>query len=141
MNGGGYLLDTHILVWLLRGDKRLNSNIREDIDYFQHTYYVSVETLREIVLLQLSKRIEFNYGLEKIIAILLERQINILPTGVTHIKTLEKLPVLAINSKKHEDPFDRLLISQAIADRYVIISSDSKFPFYKEYGLKLLVNE
>ena len=137
---GGYLLDTHILVWLLRGDKRLN-NIREDIDYFQHTYYVSVETLREIVLLQLSKRIEFNYGLEKIIAILLERQINILPTGVAHIKTLEKLPVLAINSKKHEDPFDRLLISQAIADRYIIISSDSKFPFYKEYGLKLLVNE
>ena len=85
-----YLLDTHILIWLLDDD---------------------------------------------------ERQINILPIDVCDIKTLEKLPILEINEKKHADPFDRLLISQAIAGKFVLISSDSKFPFYKVYGLKLLVNE
>ncbi|MCL2649598.1 MAG: type II toxin-antitoxin system VapC family toxin [Candidatus Azobacteroides sp.] len=137
----GYLLDTHILIWLLNKDNRLNRNIREDVDYFQHTYFISVETLREIVILQSLRKIEFNYSLEKIVTILTERQINIISIDVNHIKMLEKLPTLILNGKKHEDPFDRLLISQAIVGRYTIVSSDSKFPFYKDYGLKLLVNE
>jgi len=135
-----YLLDTHILIWLLNENNRLNRNIREDIDYFQYSYCVSVESLREIVILQSLRKIAFDYGLERIITILSERQINILPIEATHIKALEKLPVLTINGKKHEDPFDRLLISQSISNKYTIISSDFKFPFYKEHGLKLLVN-
>jgi PIN domain nuclease of toxin-antitoxin system len=137
---GGYFLDTHILIWLLDDDDRLNENIRADIDYFQYNYYVSVETLREIVILQSLKKISFMLTMDKIVDDLQRRQINILPVEVNHIKALEKLPVLTINGKKHEDPFDRLLISQSIAGKYTIISSDSKFPFYKKHGLKLLVN-
>ena len=35
----GYLLDTHILIWLLKDNRiKLNENIREDIEYFQHVY-------------------------------------------------------------------------------------------------------
>ena len=136
-----YLLDTHIVIWLLDDDDRLNEGIREDVDYFQHTYYVSVETLREIVILQSLKKISFTPTVDKIIADLQKRQICILPVEAAHIKALEKLPVLNINGKSHDDPFDRMLISQAIAGKYTIISSDSKFPFYKDYGLKLLVNE
>jgi PIN domain nuclease of toxin-antitoxin system len=137
----GYLLDTHILIWLLTGNNnRLNQNIREDIDYFQYSYCISVETLREIVILQSLKKISFMLTIDNIINDLQKRQINILPVEAIHIKALEKLPVLTINGKKHEDPFDRLLISQSIAEKYTIISSDFKFPFYKEHGLKLLVN-
>ena len=136
-----YLLDTHILIWLLNDNVRLNENIREDVDYFQHTYYVSVETLREIVILQSLKKISFTPTVDKIITDLQERQIGISPVEAAHIKALEKLPILNINGKNHEDPFDRLLISQAIASKYTLISSDSKFPFYKDYGLKLLANE
>ncbi|OAV63554.1 PIN domain protein [Bacteroidales bacterium Barb6] len=136
-----YLLDTHILIWLLNDSNRLNKNIREDIDYFQHLYYVSVETLREIVILKSLKKITFDYNLDKIITRLQERMINILPIEARHIKALEKLPVPKINGKAHEEPFDRMLISQAIADKHTLISSDAKFPFYKDYGLQLLVNE
>jgi PIN domain nuclease of toxin-antitoxin system len=136
-----YLLDTHILIWLLDDDDRLNMNIREDVDYFQHTYSISVETLREIVILQSLKKISFKPKIDKIITDLQNRQINILPVEPAHIKELEKLPVLSINGKTHDDPFDRLIIAQTIAGKYTIVSSDSKFPFYKEHGLKLLVNE
>ena len=137
-----YLLDTHILIWLLKNNRvKLNENIREDIEYFQHVYYVSVETLREIVILQSLKKISFTPTVDKIITDLQKRQIGILPVESAHIRELEKLPILSINGKKHEDPFDRLLISQSIAGKYTIISSDSKFPFYEDYGLKLLVNE
>ena len=137
-----YLLDTHILIWLLKNNRvKLNENIREDIEYFQHTYFISVETLREIVILQSLKKISFASTIDKIIIDLQKRQIGILPVEPNHIKELEKLPVLSIFGKRHDDPFDRLLISQAIAGKYTIISSDSKFPYYKDYGLKLLENE
>jgi len=138
----GYLLDTHILIWLLKDDRKsLDSNIWEDIEYFQHPYSVSVESIREIVILQCLKKIQLDYDVNKIIDFLESIQVNILPIEVSHIKVLEKLPQLTINGKKHEDPFDRMLISQAIAGKYTIVSSDSKFPFYKEHGLRLLVND
>jgi PIN domain nuclease of toxin-antitoxin system len=138
----GYLLDTHILIWLLKNNRiKLNENTREDIEYFQYAYCISVETLREIVILQSLKKISFSLSVDKIITDLQKRQIDILSVEAAHIMELEKLPILSINGKKHEDPFDRLLISQAIAGKYTVISSDSKFPFYKDCGLRLLVNE
>ena len=138
----GYLLDTHILIWLLEDNqKEIEPNIREDIEYYQYTYYASIESLREIVILQSLKKIQLNWNVKKIVDSLENIQINILSTDVSHIAVLEKLPILTLNGKRHEDPFDRMLISQAIAGKYTIISSDSKFPFYKEYGLKLLINQ
>jgi len=128
------------LIWLLDDDNCLNEGIREDIDYFQYAFCISVESLREIVILQSLKKISFTFTVDRVISDLQKRQIGILPVDAAHIKELEKLPILSINGKKHEDPFDRLLISQAIACKFTIISSDSKFPVYKDYGLKLLVN-
>ncbi len=48
-----FLLDTQILVWFLNEDKKLNKNISEDISFFQNNYFVSIETLHEIITLQL----------------------------------------------------------------------------------------
>jgi PIN domain nuclease of toxin-antitoxin system len=136
-----YLIDTHIFIWLIGKDNNLNKNIREDIEYFQHPYYISVETLREIVILQSLKKIKLDRSLDKVIDYLKEVQIKILPIEVNHIRALEKLPDSKINIKIHDDPFDRMLIAQSIAERFTIISSDGKFPPYRDYGLKLLVNE
>jgi len=137
----GYLLDTHILIWLLNDSKKLNKNIREDIEYFQNPYFVSVETLREIVILQSNKKIKLDYDMDKITAYLQKILVSVLAIETNHIKELEKMPIINITGKQHEDPFDRMLIAQAITNKLTIISSDSKFPFYKNYGLKLLVNE
>jgi len=51
------------------------------------------------------------------------------------------LPTNKVDKQLHDDPFDRILIAQAIAEKLTIISSDGKFPPYRNYGLKLLVNE
>jgi PIN domain nuclease of toxin-antitoxin system len=49
--------------------------------------------------------------------------------------------VQKFGNELHKDPADRLLIAQAIADNYTIISADHKFPFYERFGLKLLLND
>ncbi|MDR1090929.1 MAG: type II toxin-antitoxin system VapC family toxin [Prevotella sp.] len=135
-----YLLDTHIFIWLLTDDDRLDKNIREDIEYFQYPYYVSIETLREIVILQSLNKITFDGGVEKIVNYLEKAQIQIMPIEINHIKTLENLPIAKVDKRIHDDPFDRLLIAQAIAEKFTIVSSDGKFLSYRDYGLKLLVN-
>ena len=134
-----FLLDTHILIWLLTDSDKLNKNLREEIEYFQYLYFVSVESLREIVILRFQKKIEIN--LDTVISYLQRFQITILPIDAGHVKELEKLPILTINRDQHLDPFDRMLIAQSITEKYTIISSDTKFPSYQHHGLKLLVNE
>jgi PIN domain nuclease of toxin-antitoxin system len=132
-----YLLDTHILIWLLTENKRLNKNIREDIEYFQHAFYVSVETLREIVILQSLEKITLHDTIDELVAKLNEHQIIIIPIEINHLKTLACLPAFV----HHSDPFDRLLIAQAVTHGYTLISADSKFSSYERYGLRLLINK
>jgi PIN domain nuclease of toxin-antitoxin system len=135
-----YLLDTHILIWLLSNQKNINKNLLEDIEYFQYPYFASVESLREIVILQALRKIALDDDLDTIVTFLAERQIGIIPIELRHVRALEKLPIPQIDKKLHNDPFDRMLISQAIADGYTLVSSDEKFPDYEKYGLKLLIN-
>jgi PIN domain nuclease of toxin-antitoxin system len=135
-----YLLDTHAVIWLLTNDDKLNENIREDIEFFQSVYFVSVESLREIVILRSLNKIDIENDLGKIISDLEEKQVWIIPIELKHIKTLEKLPIYQNNGKQHNDPFDRMLIAQAITDNLTVISADAKFPFYRQYGLNLLIN-
>jgi len=136
-----YLLDTHVFIWLLTDSDKLNNNIREDIEYFQYPYYVSIETLHEIVILQSLKKITLDYSVEKIADYLKTVQIQILPLEINDVKVLGTLPTNKVDKQIHDDPFDRILIAQAIAEKLTIISSDGKFPPYCDYGLKLLVND
>ena len=66
-----FLLDTHIIVWFLSGDKRLNDNVEHSIRYFQDDYYVSIEALHEVVTLQrLGNKIDLNFNIEQIAGML-----------------------------------------------------------------------
>ena len=136
-----FLLDTHILIWLLTGNNKLNKNIREDIEYFQNLYCVSVETLREIVILQSLNKIRFDDSLDKIVNYLKNIQIEVIPIEINDIKQLEKFSSSKDSGIRHSEPFDRMLIAQAIARNLTLVSSDRKFPAYCDYGLKLLINE
>ena len=125
-----YLLDTHILAWALSKNDLLNKNIREGIEYFQSSYFVSMEVLHELVTLIQYGDIKLKLSIVDIIAYLACYNISILPTTLDHLKALEKLPVLKINGKEHKDVTDRLLIAQAIAEKMILISADQKFPDY-----------
>jgi PIN domain nuclease of toxin-antitoxin system len=135
------LLDTHILVWLLCDPKLLNSHILNDILYNSRVIvYVSVVSLQEIVILQHLKKIELKINLQKILREISDKNIRILDVKSEHIETLENLSYPIIGGKTHEDPFDRLLISQSISEHITLISADKKFPFYKDKDFYLVEN-
>jgi PIN domain nuclease of toxin-antitoxin system len=140
MGNKGYLLDTHILVWYLQNEPKLDKTIREDIEYFQYAYYVSVASLHEIIFLIQEKKIKNYKDISAIIEAIQEKQILFLDIKPRHMEVLEKLSSPFIGNNPHKDQFDRTIISQGIAEGLTVISADSVFPLYTDKGFRLLEN-
>jgi PIN domain nuclease of toxin-antitoxin system len=140
MSRKGYLLDTHILVWYLQDTSKLRKDLVEDLDYFQHAFYVSVVSLHEMIFLIQEGKISNYKDISAVIEAVEARQIQFLDVKPRHIEILENLSTPIIGRKEHKDQFDRTIISQAIAEGLTLISADQKFPLYKDRGFKLLEN-
>ena len=141
MSKKGYLLDTHILVWALQDKHRLNKDVREDIEYFQCPLYVSVASLHELIFLIQEKKITSYDSISAIIRTVQDKQMQLLDITPKHIEVLENLSSPYIGKTLHKDPFDRIIISQGIAEKLTVISADTVFPLYTDKGFKLLQNE
>jgi len=63
--------------------------------------------------------------------------IEIKPVTEKHLAEYASLPII----KEHRDPFDRLIIAQAISDKATLVSSDLKFQWYEKYGLDFIQNK
>jgi PIN domain nuclease of toxin-antitoxin system len=114
--------------------------VLEDIFDRNNEVFVSVESLREVVILQHLGKIELLMDQRTILHNLDEWGIRILDITQYHVLALEKLSYPVINGKSHEDPFDRMLIAQAIYESLTLVSSDMKFPYYKDPHFELLQN-
>jgi len=141
MSKKGYLLDTHILIWFLLNNPKLNKSIKEDIEYFQNSYYASVVSLHEMIFLIQEKKIKNYDSIAAIVKTVQEKQIQFLDIKPKHIEALEKLSTPLIGQKEHKDQFDRTIISQGIAEGLTVISADTVFPLYKDKGFRLLENK
>lgn len=114
------LLDTNALLWLLDGDERLGLVARAAVDRAE-TLAVSVVSLWEIAIkVSIHKLAPIPELHETIRDLGLER----LAIADAHLVALEHLPHL------HRDPFDRLLISQALVERFTVLTADSAFAGY-----------
>jgi len=118
-----YLLDTHILLWWLIDSPKLSDLVREILSDPNNYIAVSVVSAWEINI-KLSSNKEFKM-LASVEECLDEKNgFNILPVSAKHVFELEQLPNL------HKDPFDRMLIAQAISEECVLISSDKSITEY-----------
>jgi PIN domain nuclease of toxin-antitoxin system len=132
-----YLLDTHIYLWYVEQNSELNCNIKDELDSYSNKIYLSIESLREIAIKAREGKIKLKIPFEKIVYdIETIGYINLMDIKSVHLLTLYNLTI----SEDHRDPFDHIIISQAISERLVLISADGKFPFYRAQGLTLLEN-
>ncbi|MCC5806936.1 MAG: type II toxin-antitoxin system VapC family toxin [Opitutales bacterium] len=122
----GWLLDTHAMLWILYGDSRLSAAATADIEGELPVYYSTVSFL-EVALKRSAKG--FDFFIEDDWDLLLPRELK--RVGVirldlesTDCRKLEDLPL------HHRDPFDRVLIAQAMQRRLGILSKDGVFDTY-----------
>lgn len=113
------LLDTHALIWLGFGDPRLPEPLRLRLAS-EHTYVSEISRCEIVVKEQARKRA---LGLD--IDALIERAgFHPLPFGNGVHRRLKELPML------HRDPFDRMLVAQALATGLSLVSSDAAIRRY-----------
>ena len=127
-----FLLDTHTFLWFISADKQLSKQAKLTIEDLNKPCYISVASLWEITIkFQLSKLI-LGISLKELFAYLDRNQISVMPIEINHLLELSKLPI------HHNDPFDRLIVSQTKAEKFILISKDKKL---KDYKIDLLWNE
>ena len=120
------LLDTHAFLWFISGDARLSKDARLSIENEGNQIFVSAGTLWEIAIKTSLGRLKFSGGFKDLISDQLRLNgFNILPITPSHLDIVVALPFL------HRDPFDRLLIAQAKAESWAIISADVVLDSYE----------
>jgi PIN domain nuclease of toxin-antitoxin system len=118
------LIDTHILLWWLSDDTKLPGNARQLISTPDNAIFVSHASLWEIQIKAMAGKLSAN--LQNIIQQLPENIFQQLPIHANHLLTLGKLP------PHHQDPFDRMLIAQAIHEPMHLLTHDKQLSNYSE---------
>ena len=136
-----YLLDTNILIYLLLNEEDNISNEVLDIIYnYSNQLFTSPIVVMEVLQLSRIKKIKFkDFKTEISLFEGIENKFNIkiIPFSKPHTETLSKLKV----ASRHNDPFDHAIISHAITDKLILISSDRKFEDYKKQNLNFVFNK
>ena len=120
-----YLLDTHTLLWFLQGDKKLSDKARQFIDNPSNEKFLSVASLWEIAIKMSLGKLVLGKSFEK----LFPEQLHFNHIQILAI-TIDSLTKLATLPFHHRDPFDRLIIAQALVERLPIIGADAAFDAY-----------
>ena len=120
-----FLLDTHALLWIITDDAKLSKAAKNIYLDAGNTIFISMASLWELAIKSSLGKISLEKTLEDFTEEHIRgNDINILDIHLTHIIRIEQLPF------HHRDPFDRLIIAQAIEDKLTIIGNDAAFDSY-----------
>jgi PIN domain nuclease of toxin-antitoxin system len=115
------LLDTHVLLWALASPERLSDSVRAAIANPSHAVLVSAASAWEVEIKASLGKLQVPSDLDRQ---LVDRGFLELPVRVRHTRALRDLPAL------HRDPFDRLLVAQAIVEDLVLVTADEALVAY-----------
>lgn len=119
------LLDTHIFLWFISGDKRLPNSWQKTIRQPENEVFLSVISLWEAIIKYQLGKLPLPQPPEQYLPLQRQRhQIDSLILDEESISRLAKLPSL------HRDPFDRILIAQALEHNLTIVTLDEVIYMY-----------
>jgi PIN domain nuclease of toxin-antitoxin system len=119
-----YLLDTHTLIWYLEDDARLSSYAKSIIEDDKNEILTSVVSFWEMAIKINLGKLTLKISLDEMFERLDDMEIHVIAIQASHIRILQILPL------HHRDPFDRMIIAQAAAEKCTIISIDDAFNAY-----------
>ena len=120
------LLDTHALVWYADDAPRLPGKIKAQLDDDRSELYVSTVSFWELATLTNVGRIALEPSLGQWFARIRRGNFHFLAINDAHLLAYAALPSV----KDHRDPFDRLLIAQAVVENLTLVSRDGHFASY-----------
>jgi PIN domain nuclease of toxin-antitoxin system len=117
------LLDTHAFIWYSENDSKLPESIKIEIETAD-SVYISIASLWEIAIKLSIGKLSLRSNYESIESSLEPAGIILLPISFADTVRVMNLPL------HHRDPFDRILIAQAINNSLTLVSCDAAFTAY-----------
>jgi len=121
-----FLIDTHTFLWFINGDVRLSPYARQRIENAKNTRLLSTASLWEMAIKVSTGKLKLGMSFTELYTIHIQgNAIEILEMTPEHPDIMKALPF------HHKDPFDRMIISQGIAENIPILSHDELFDNYE----------
>lgn len=130
----GYLLDTHAFLWTLSAPKKLPAKSLGVLQSSSSEIYLSAVSIWEVALKIRAGKLDMQ-GKSPSDLLIEASTLNLLVIDLT---ADEAAGHTALSENTHFDPFDRMIIWQAITRKLTLISGDKEFVKFKKDGLKLL---
>ena len=130
-----YLIDTHVFLWALMDTKKIPKNVYKLLEDINTKVYISPISFWEIAIKHQAKKLDLQ-GINVLHLPHIAEQYDfelLTPTTYDYV-SITQIPY----KENHHDPFDRILIQQAIRNDLVLLSKDEKFQQYEENGLQLM---
>lgn len=118
------LLDTHILLWALMAPQRLPAPLRDALADASNKVLFSAVSIWEVSIKRSLGRPDFGFTPDDVIGAALAAQFTELPVTARHAARVLDLPPL------HADPFDRLLVAQALCEPARLVTADRAVAAY-----------
>jgi len=121
------LLDTHILIWMLKDSPFLSRDVRELFEAPETELYYSSVSIAEIAIKHKVHPEEMVLSGDEAAEVMPELGCMTMDFKAKHAAALDGLPL------HHRDPFDRMLLAQAKAEGMKLLSHDNRFPAYGDF--------
>ncbi len=124
------LLDTHAFLWFVSGDSRLGEKAETLIADTGVTKHLSIASVWEIAIKSQLKKLTLGTDYDTFVReYITGRELELVPIELAHLSVYASLPL------HHRDPFDRLIIAQAMAHEFPILTRD---PNYADYDIDVV---
>ena len=128
-----YLLDTHSFLWSIFQPEKLGQQAITVLENTDNQVFVSSITLWEIALKYSMGKLNLGCKPDDLLEIINDMGFEKLSLTLEEAALFYQLPRIT-----HKDPFDRMLIWQAISRNLILISKDTQFENYNQYGLNII---
>ena len=133
------ILDTCVIIDWATDEEKLSDGVWDLLDDPENRLFISAETVRELVVNFNNRQFLTKYwktSKEMLTTIENEYGVEVLPITRDVVATYTDLELN--EGEGHKDPSDHIIISHAITSRMTLISSDTRFWFYRDQGLDLI---
>ncbi len=119
-----FLVDTQLLLWNVYGSRKLPARVARLFRDGRHQFFYSAASIWEIAIKSARGRDDFAADAGAIRETLEENGFGELPVSAAHAVAVSRLPPI------HGDPFDRMLVAQAISEPMALVTTDARLAAY-----------
>jgi PIN domain nuclease of toxin-antitoxin system len=120
-----FLLDSQVLVWQKMSDSRLSLHASDLAENTENRLVISIVSFWELMIKESIGKLNVPGGVESLYQDWIKaKAADLLPVNWRHIHRCKDLPLI------HRDPFDRMLIAQAMEENLTIVTCDENIPLY-----------